>query len=170
MSQSLADRLFIVRPSGAEDYALIVDSFKRNVAKANGTKKRWKVAEAERALLDRILWMDETECRVLAAKGNEGHIAGWVAWTPVGEEICVIHFAYVKWNYRPLRLAEDLFRLTSARGKRLVYTFASDVAEKLALRLVSAGEVMSADYLAAADFLKDMGETDDRDRAREAQS
>ncbi len=172
-----AKLLFTDRASSRADYPLIVDSFKKSIAVAfeeaykrkaeSGAvrRKRWAIAKSERELLDRILALPSTECRVLVSKENAHSIAGWAAWTPIGEDVVVVHFAYAKFPVRPLGCGEALFQMTRAEGKRLAWTFGGKVTEKICGRLVAAGRVRSATHIPPADFLADMGEQDGRREA-----
>lgn len=160
---TLAERIFTDRPSGKTDYNLIVDSFKRNVAGVHGGKKRWTLAERERAVFDEILILPSTECRVLSSQNSTWSIAGWVAWTPIGQDLVVIHYAFAKWPVRPLGCGEALFQLTGAEGKRLAYTFGGALAEKLCSRLQEAGRIRSYGHIPPKDFLYDMGDDHGRD-------
>lgn len=89
-------------------------------------------------------------------------MVGWIAWTPVGQNLVAVHYVYVKFNVRPMGCAEALFALTGAEGKRLCWTFGGRVAEKLSARLVEAGRIQSAGHVPAKDFLFDIGDDDGR--------
>lgn len=174
---TLASKLFTDRASGKDDYPLIVDSFKKSIAVAfdeaykrkaeSGAvrRKRWAIAKRERDLLDRVLALPSTECRVLVSRENAASIAGWAAWSTLGPDLVVVHFAYAKFPVRPLGCGDVLFQMTGAAGKRLAWTFGGAVAEKLSSRLVAAGRVLSAVHLPPKDFLEDMGDDDGRREA-----
>lgn len=130
--------MFRLRPVKGEDRACIMDSWIRSYASAIKVKKHrrqfWAATQAE---IEAILCRDDSKVGVLCKRGEPDHIAGWIAFSQVGD-VTILHYVYIKRVYRPLRL---FWRLMGAAGvdahSRVLYTFDSKKARKLSERFAA---------------------------------